>query len=88
MAIRAILHLTGEEAILCEMDAIPDPQDNFITVHNPRRKDGKPLPTLEESATSVVYPWTRISFIEFFETTGQREQVVGFFRESEVRRVR
>jgi hypothetical protein len=86
MAIRAILHIPGEEAILCDMDEMPKPTDNFITVHNPRRKDGKLIPTLEENASSLVFPWTRIAYIEFFEDTGQRENVVGFFRESDARR--
>jgi hypothetical protein len=86
VAIRAILHIPGEEAILCDMEELPKPTDNFIVVHNPRRKDGKAIPTLEENATSIVYPWTRISYIEFFEDTGQREHVVGFFRESDARR--
>jgi hypothetical protein len=85
MAIRAILHVPGEEAILCEVAQLPKPTDNFIIVFNPRRKDGKRIPTMDDNASSVVYPWSRISYIEFFEETSQRENVVGFFRESDAR---
>jgi len=80
---RAILHIPGEEAILCEIAEMPNPTDNYVTVFNPRRRDGKPIPTMDESATSVVYPWARIAYIELFEEHSQRENVVGFFRESD-----
>jgi hypothetical protein len=86
MAIKAILHIPGEEAILCEMEAMPNPTDNFVVVTNPRRKDGKPIATMDDNATAIVYPFSRISYIEFFEQTSQRESVVGFFRESDNRR--
>lgn len=86
MAIRAIVHIPGEESILCELEAMPKPTDNFVIVTSPRRKDGKPIPTMEDGVSSIVFPWTRISFIELFEETSQRESVVGFFRESENRR--
>jgi hypothetical protein len=82
---KAILHVVGDESILCEIEAMPQPTDNFIVVFNPTRKDGKPIPTLETAVTSVVFPWTRVSFIELFEERSQRENVVGFFRENDGR---
>lgn len=86
MAIKAILHISGEESILCEIETMPQPSDNFVVAFNPTRKDGKAIPTLETSVTSVIFPWTRVSYIELFEERSQRENVVGFFRESDARR--
>lgn len=86
MAIKAILHVPGEESILCEMEGVPKPDENYVVVYNPRRKDGKPIATLDENATSFLYPWARVNFIELFEESSQRENVVGFFRESDTRR--
>ncbi len=83
---KAILHIQGEESILCEIESIPQPTDNFIVVYNPTRKDGKPIPTLEDNVTSVLFPWTRVAYIEMFEERSQRENVVGFFRENDGRR--
>jgi hypothetical protein len=83
MAMRVILHIPGEEAILCEIADVPNPTDIYLTVFNPRRKDGKPIPTMDEAATSVIYPWSRIAYVEMFEDRSQRESVVGFFRESD-----
>lgn len=88
MPIRAILHIPGEEAIRCELESMPEPSDNFVLVQNPRRKDGKPIATMDEDATMVAYPWSHITFIEFFEETSSRESVVGLFRESDSRRPR
>jgi len=86
MAIKAILHIPGEESILCEIEAMPQPTDNFVVIYNPSRKDGKAIQTLEDSVSSIIFPWTRVSYIELFEERAQRENVVGFFRESDARR--
>lgn len=83
---KAILHIHGEESILCEIEAIPQPTDNFVVIFNPKRKDGKPIATLEDSVSSVIFPWTRVAYIELFEERTQRENVVGLFRESDGRR--
>ena len=83
---KAILHIHGEESILCEIEAVPQPTDNFIVIYNPTRKDGKPISTLEDNVSSVLYPWTRVAYVEMFEERSQRENVVGFFRENDGRR--
>ena len=86
MATRAILHIQGEESILCEIETLPKPTDNFVVVTNARRKDGKPLPTIDDDVSSIIFPWSRVAFIELFEELAQRENVVGFFRETDSRR--
>ena len=85
MAIRALVHLLNEDPVLCEVDTMPKPSDNFITVRNPRKRDGKPIDILANGVTSIAYPWTRITFVEFFDEEIQREAVVGFFRENDRR---
>lgn len=85
MAIRALVHLLNEDSVLCELDAMPKPSDHFIAVRNPRKRDGKPIDILAPGVTSIAYPWSRITFVEFFDEEVQREAVLGFFRESERR---
>jgi hypothetical protein len=82
MAIRAYVHIHNEETIACEIDEMPKPSDVFITLRNPRKKDGKALQFVDDAATSFIYPFTRIAFIELFEEVERRENVVGLFRES------
>lgn len=82
MSIRALVHIMNDDPIMCELEKIPNPTDAYIVVRNPRRRDGKAMELLADGATSFLYPWSRITFIELFEDEGQRENIVGFFRES------
>lgn len=79
---RALVHVTNEDPIMCDLDSMPDPTDLYIRIRNPRKRDGKPFELLAEDATSFLYPWTRITFVELFEEDSTRESIVGFFRES------
>ena len=61
---KVILHLAGEDPILAEMAALPGPTDQYITVRNPRKRDGKPLTYLTDGATSFIWPIARLGFLE------------------------
>jgi hypothetical protein len=89
MAKKVILHLSGEDPILAEMAALPSVSDQFITVRNPRKRDGKKLPYLTDGATSFLFPLPRISFIEVMDEDDAEEgSLVAFFREDSVPRRR
>ncbi len=75
-----LLHLAGEEAIVGEVDELPKPTDNIITVSHPRRRDGKDIHYIDSRAVKVIWPLARISFIEVLgEEEG--EQIISFVRE-------
>lgn len=82
MSVRALVHIMNDDPIMCELERVPDPTDAYIVIRNPRRRDGKAMELLADGATSFLYPWSRITFIELFEEEGQRESIVGLFRES------
>jgi hypothetical protein len=89
----AIVHLQGEDAILADLDELPDPNHNYIVLRNLRKKDGKPLSYVAEGATAFLYSWNRISFIEMIgevpistraeAATPAGTTVLGFFREDD-----
>ena len=81
MAVRVIVHIHNEDPFVAEVDALPDPRDNFVTLRNPRRKDGKSLSFITTGATAFLYPWSRVSFIEVLDGTTSHENIVGFFRD-------
>ncbi|HEY7035770.1 MAG TPA: hypothetical protein VH482_30815 [Thermomicrobiales bacterium] len=93
MATIAIVHLQGEDAILADLDELPDPNHNYVVLRNIRKKDGKPLSYVAEGATAFLYSWNRISFIEMMgEIPGSQRieaakpagtTVLGFFREDD-----
>lgn len=80
MRVSAIVHLIEEEPIICEIDAPPDPSHHFVTAHNPRRRDGRPLPYLENSVTTLLLPWHRIDLVQLLPQAGL-DNVIGFVRE-------
>jgi len=75
-----ILHLTGEDPLLADIDAEPQPGDQFIRVTNMRRRDGKPVNYLAAGVQAVIFPWHRITFIELMPSEEERSSVVDFFR--------
>ncbi len=80
MAISVLVHLTNEDAVLGEMEALPAPDANYITVSNPRRRDGKDLPYLQPNVSSVIWAIHRVSFIEVMPGEAE-EKLVTFVRE-------
>lgn len=80
MSISTIVHIVNEEPILCELDDLPPPEAQSITLRNPRRRDGKDLRFLEEDVATIVVPWHRITYIQVLPSTAV-EDVIGFVRE-------
>ncbi len=80
MSHTVLIHVAGEEAIMAEMDELPGPQDLNIVIENPRRRDGKDLHYILPEVTIVVWPMSRIAFIEVMPT-GIEEDVISFVRE-------
>jgi hypothetical protein len=75
-----IIHPTGEEPIIGEVENLPQPTDLIITINSPRRIDGKELHYLTESVLTVIWPINRLNFIEVLPTKAE-EEIIGFVRE-------
>jgi hypothetical protein len=75
-----IIHITNEEPVLGEVDELPAPSDQIIRVNNPRRLDGKYLNYVQDRVTSVIWPISKINFIEILPSD-EDEDVFGFVRE-------
>jgi hypothetical protein len=75
-----IIHPTGEEPIIGEVEELPKPTDISIVINSPRKMDGKELHYLAESVLTVIWPIYRINFIEVLPTKAE-EEIIGFVRE-------
>jgi hypothetical protein len=75
-----IIHPTGEEPIIGEVEDLPQTTDLIITINSPRRIDGKELHYLTESVLTVIWPINRLNFIEVLPTKAE-EEIIGFVRE-------
>lgn len=80
MARTVIIHVIGEEPVLGEMEQEPQPSDNFVHVSNLRKRDGKDVHYISPGVQSVIFPWSRITFIEFMVDEDERGKVIDFFR--------
>lgn len=81
MAISVILHISGEEPIVGEIDEMPNPEDVILNVRNPRRRDGKDLQYLAaHEVSSVIWPWDKINFVEVLPSE-EEEEIISSVRE-------
>lgn len=81
MSVTVIVHITNEDAIMGEVEELPAPTDQFITVKHPARKDGKDLHYLEDEVSTMMIPWHRINFVEVMPSADELEEVITFVRE-------
>ena len=80
MPISVLLHLSGEDAVVGEIEQLPEPTDTSITLNNPRRRDDKEISYLAETVVSVIWPMHRVNFIEILPSR-EEEELIGFVRE-------
>ncbi len=75
-----LVHVQNDDPVLGEVDELPAPGDSLIIVKNPRRRDGKDVNYIDNNVTTVIFPVTRVNFIEIMPT-GEEEEIIGFVRE-------
>lgn len=75
-----IVHMVNEDPVVCEVERMPDPTDQFLLLQNPRRRDGTDVHYLDEDVTSMMVPWHRINFVQLMPSADV-EEVIGFVRE-------
>ena len=80
MAYTVIVHLAGEASVVGEIDELPKNADTIIMISNPRLRDGKDVHYIEPNVTKVIWPFSKISFIELLESA-EDETLIGFVRE-------
>ena len=78
--ISVILHIQNEDPIVGEMEALPASADQVILLKNPRRRDGKDISYINSNVTSVIWPLSRVSFIEIM-SDGEEEEIITHVRE-------
>jgi len=78
--ISVIVHINNEDAVVCEMEDMPEPSSVYITLLNPRFRDGGDLHYLDENVTSMMLPWHRVNFVQILPS-GETEDVIGFVRD-------
>lgn len=71
---KLILHMTNEDPVVGEVDELPVKTDTMIILTNPRRRDGRALPYLEENVKTAAWPISRLSFFEIMPDYVEEEE--------------
>ncbi len=80
MAQTVIIHLVGEDPVMGELEREPQPTDTFLVVANLRKRDGKDLHYLAPGVQTVLFPFSRVTFVEFMPNKKANDNVIDFFR--------
>jgi hypothetical protein len=80
MPYTVMIHVLNEDAVVGEVDDLPNPNDQVIIVNNVRRRDGRDVSYILPETNTVVYPWTRVHCVEILPS-GEEEEIVSFIRE-------
>jgi len=80
MSFTLLLHIANEEPTLVEVEKLPAPADTLIIGTNPRRRDGKDLPNVAPNVITIIWPMSRMTFVEVMPSS-EEEKVVSFVRE-------
>ena len=75
-----VIHILNEDPIVGELEELPNPTDTILIIHNPRSRDGKDLHYLSGDVVNVIWPISRIAFLEILPSEGE-EEIIGFVRE-------
>ena len=75
-----LIHIMNEDPVMGEVENLPEPEDQIIKIRNPRRRDGKDVHYLQANVTEVIWPLSRVSFIEIIPGD-QEDEIIGFVRE-------
>jgi hypothetical protein len=75
-----LIHLLNEDAVVGELDHIPEPTDQVLIASNVRLRDGRNVSYLLPETDTVIYPWTRIHCVEILPGE-EEEEIVSFVRE-------
>jgi hypothetical protein len=75
-----ILHIVNEDPVLGEVEDLPGITDTIIMVKNPRKRDGKDIASLDPNVNSVIWPMSRINYIEVLPS-GEEEEIITHVRE-------
>jgi len=80
MPITLLLHILNEDAVVGEVEELPETNAPYLKLSNPRLRDGREVTYFLPETSTVLYPWSRIHSVEVMPTEGE-EQIVSFIRE-------
>ena len=75
-----LVHMTDQEIIKGEVEALPDPTDQFIILNNPHQPDGRRLRVVEEGVSTILVSWYQIRLVQLLPEI-EGDAPISFVRE-------
>jgi len=75
-----MIHLLNEDAVVGEVERVPEPDDQVLIVSNVRRRDGRDVSYILPESSIGLFPWTRLHCVEILPSE-REEKIVSFIRE-------
>ncbi len=80
MPYTVLIHVLNEDAVLGEIEDLPEPTAQFLKVSSPRLRDGRDVPYFLAETNIAIFPWHRIHSVEIMPGE-EEEEIVTFVRE-------
>lgn len=62
--ITLLLHVSNGEPVKLDVEELPKPSDLVVIGTNPRDRKDREVNWIEEGVTTIIFPWSRINYIE------------------------
>lgn len=82
MAYKIILHVSNSSPVVVDVEELPDPMATSIIGKNPRERNDKEFPWVDEGVETVIFPWWRINYVQVLPGDEEQEEFPTHFRES------
>lgn len=71
--ITLLVHISNSEPVKLDVEEMPKVTDLVIIGSNPRDRKDKEVTWIDDGVTTIILPWSRISFIQVL-SDGQGEE--------------
>ena len=76
-----LIHVLNEEAVVGEIEELPNPTDQVLIVKNVRYRDGREVTYILPETNTVIYPWSLVHCLEIMPSEEEAEEIISFVRE-------
>ncbi len=78
--ITLILHIANSEPVKVDVEEMPKATDVAIIGLNPRERNDRELPWVDDGVTKVMFPWWRINYIQVLPDPAEEVDFPELFR--------
>lgn len=79
--ISVLIHIPNSEPVKVDIEDLPGPGDTVIVGKNPRERNDKEVTWTDEGVTTVIWPISRINFIQVLPSQEEGVEFVMPFRD-------